>query len=92
MAGNGKVAVCFLGMEDPKTSTQDPAFNALIESGFTVSAHMIVERMGKHELCLLMTKQQQPVVDFNIQRLWLVLFAAFLLAGNAITLTLAHYL
>ena len=82
MAGSKRVAVCFLGMEDPKSSVQDPAFNALVEGGFDVKAHMIVERMGKHELCLLMTRQPEMVTQFTIKNV--VVAVAILLTVNLV--------
>lgn len=82
---DSKAAVCFLGMEDPKTSVQDPAFNALLEDGWDIKANLIVERMGKHEVCLIMTKQPKPVTLISPKNLavgWLLFLTANLVGGT----------
>jgi hypothetical protein len=88
MSSKARAAVCFLGMEDPNTSTQDPAFNALLEDGWDIKANMIVERMGRHELCLLMTKQPNTVTLLtkrNIAIGWVLLLTANLVGGIILT-------
>ena len=90
MSSNGSAAVCFLSMEDPKTSVKDPAFNALLQDGWEIKSNIIVERMGRHELCLLLTKQPKTVTNFTKKQVfsvWLMLFSANLF-GSIILKTL----
>ena len=49
-----RLTVHFVSLDDPKRSVQDPALAALLEEGWSVVSHFVVERGGVPEIAFVL--------------------------------------
>ena len=54
----------FLSLEDPQAAIRDPSLKALLSDGWEIRSNVLVERMGRHELCLILMRSHAG--SFNI--------------------------
>lgn len=49
-----RLTVHFISLADPKRTVEDPALAALMEKGWTVVSHFVVERAGMPEMAFVL--------------------------------------
>ena len=49
-----RLTVHFVSLDDPKRSVQDPALASLLEDGWTIVSHVVVERTGVPEIAFVL--------------------------------------
>jgi|7_EtaG_2_1085326.scaffolds.fasta_scaffold00045_37 hypothetical protein len=50
-----RMTVHFMSLEDPKRSLQDPALASLLEKGWVIVSHFVVERSGSPEIAFVLS-------------------------------------